>query len=320
VDFVLVGNNGYTVQDNPEPERWAGPLVEAELGCLEFFADHMDPLFAREVIRQRSEYFQATARVLREGSIEVVSIGTGRLSYLQNLISHPYADMRAEGLRWLKGLADLAAALGARYVTGHYDYISAADLAAGSGLVERMVEGLLGFAEYAGSVGLEAIFLEQMHSPALKPYTIAEGKEILAELNGSSRLPFYMHHDLGHMAHVSPDDPVHSDADKDPYAWLAHDFGSRVAFVHCQQTDDVASRHWPFTREYNDRGIIDPARVISSLEGSGVERAYLSLEVLYERGTPLEVITRDYVESAESWRSALEAAGYSRSADGPYVR
>lgn len=320
MEIVLVGNNGYTVQDNPEPERWVRPLVAAKLGHLEFFADHMDPLFAREVITGRSEYFRATAEVLGESSIDVVSIGTGRLSYLQNLISHPYADMRREGLRWLRGLADLAAALGARYVTGHYDYISAADLAAGNGLVDRMVEGLLGFAVYAESVGLEAIFLEQMHSPALKPYTIAEGDEILARLNGTSPLPFYMHHDLGHMAHVRRDDPAHSEADKDPYAWLAHDFASRVAFVHCQQTDNVTSRHWPFTREYNDRGIIEPGRVISSLELSGAERAYLSLEVLYERGTRIEKITGDYVESVENWRSALAATGYTEGEDGLYVR
>ena len=49
MDIVLVGNNGYTVQDNPEPERWVRPLVAAGLVRLEFFADHMDPLFARDL-------------------------------------------------------------------------------------------------------------------------------------------------------------------------------------------------------------------------------------------------------------------------------
>ena len=34
-EFVLVGNNGYTVQDSPEPERWAAPLIAAGLSNQE---------------------------------------------------------------------------------------------------------------------------------------------------------------------------------------------------------------------------------------------------------------------------------------------
>ncbi|MEM4250288.1 MAG: hypothetical protein QW828_00410, partial [Candidatus Bathyarchaeia archaeon] len=116
----------------------------------------------------------------------------------------------------------------------------------------------------------EGICLEQMYTPHLKPYTIAEGIQMLEALNAKSPVPFYMHCDTGHMAVAAKDDENHTFRDKDPYYWLRQRYaGMGKIFVHLQQTDALASRHWPFTPEYNRKGFIEARKVIQAIEDSG---------------------------------------------------
>jgi len=315
--FYLVGNNGYSVQDNPEPEEWVRPVAAAGLRHLEFFADHMEPVIFANVIRERSEYFQATVRALRDNRLNVISVTTGRISYLLNVLNHPYADVRREGMRWCRAMVDLAAALGAPYASGHFDYISQKDLREREAeCVQRIIDGMVELSQHAAEKGLRGLCLEQMHGPQLRPYTIAEGEEMLAEINERSAVPVYMMCDTGHMAHVSPDDARHTDEDKDPYAWLSRRYaGLDILFVHTQQTDREASRHWPFTGPCNEKGIIDPKRLIEAVELSGVATAYLSFEILWGRGAPMDTIVADIAESAETFRAALRDAGYALNAE-----
>jgi hypothetical protein len=238
-----------------------------------------------------------------------------------NLLSHPYADMREEGVAWCCAFIDLALKLGGRYVSGHYDCLSKRDLAENfDAAIGRMIDGLVRVGEYAAKVGLEAIFLEPMHRPQLQPNTLSRGHRILGELNARSPVPFHMHLDFGHAAPVF-DDPTHGPRDKDPYAWMAEPWGAnRIVLIHAQQCDREASRHWPFTPEYNKRGIIDARRSLEALASSGVGEAVIALEVLYPRGTLIEVIEPGIVASAEYWREALESLGYAAGEDGAWEK
>jgi len=186
--------------------------------------------------------------------------------------------------------------------------------------VERLKRRLLELADYAAEKGLEAIFLEQMYTSQLKPYTVAEGKEFIEELNQKSAVPFYMHLDTGHMAAAPKDDADHTDLDKDPFYWLAQNYGnSEKVFVHLQQTDREASRHWPFTEEYNKLGFIEAEKVIRSVEASGVKEAYFSFEILYPRGTDMEEIVPGIVESVRYFDDAFRRLGYAGN-DGVYTK
>jgi sugar phosphate isomerase/epimerase len=310
--FYLIVNNGYSVQDNPEPEEWVKPIAAAGVRYIEYFADHMDPLFAQRVVAKRSEYFQATMRTLRKHRIKAISVGTGRLSYLVNALSHPYPDMAEEGLRWCKAMVDEAAAMGARFIAGHYDYISQSELRQWSDKhMERLMDRLLRLAAYAKRKGLEAICLEQMYTPHLKPYTVAEGKEMLGTLNARAAVPFIMHADTGHMAVAAKDDRNHTAQDKDPYYWLRQTYGGmKKIFVHLQQTDAAASRHWPFTPQRNKEGIIEAKKVIRAIEESGVEEAFLSFEILYPRGQMIDKITPEIVASVKHFEKTFADMGY----------
>jgi sugar phosphate isomerase/epimerase len=251
-------------------------------------------------------------RTIREHRLEMVSVTTGRISYLLNVLNHPYADVRREGMRWCRRMVDLAAALGAPFVAGHFDYISQRELREREAeCLRRLVDGMIELSRYAREKGLRGVCLEQMHGPHLRPYTIAEADRMLREINAAAALPVYLLADTGHMAHVPPQDMRHSAEDKDPYAWLRRRYADLdTIFVHTQQTDAQASRHWPFTQAYRDQGIIEPRRVIEAVERSGVTTAYLCFEILWGRGVPLDAIIRDIVETVEVFRRALREAGY----------
>ena len=316
-EFWLLGNNGYSVQDNPEPSRWVRPLVEAGFTYFEYFTDHLDPAFYSNVLRRKSEFVRETLRVIEKNGLEVVSIATGRLPYLTNLLSHPFDDMAEEGLRWCKGLADMAKIFGAKYITGHYDYITQEDLRRRPKFaVSRLIERLVLFAEYAAKKGVEAVFLEQMYTPHLKPYTIEESKKMLRALNRRSAIPVMLHMDCGHAAPVPETDANHTKADKDPYRWLEEQYpASEMIFVHLQQTDKASSRHWAFTREYNRKGMIRAERVVRSILKGAPKKAFLAFEMLYPRGTSLELIGKELRESREYFRRTFERMGFDVSSD-----
>lgn len=319
--FRLIGNNGFTTEDYPEPEVWAGVLARAGLTEFEYFADHLEPILFGRVIRRESEFLQATRAAIAANGLSVWSGATARISYLLNMLNHPYADMREEALEWCKAFIDLTVKLGGRYISGHYDCMSKRDLAENfEEAIRRMIDGLVRASEYAAEKGLEAIFLEQMHRPQLQPNTIERAHFILDQINARSAVPVYFHLDLGHAAPVF-DDPTHGPRDKDPYAWMAEAFGeNRMVLVHAQQCDRDASRHWPFTPEYNAGGLIDARRSIEALASSGVREAVIALEVLYPRGTLIETIEPDIVVSAAYWREAFESLGYVAGEDGCYEK
>ena len=319
--FKIIGNNGFTTEDYPEPEVWAGVLERAGLKEFEYFADHLEPVLFRRVVEKESEFLRATREAIRAHGLKVWSGATARVSYLLNLLSHPYADMREEGVAWCCAFIDLALKLGGRYISGHYDCLGKRDLAENfDAAIERMIDGLVRVGEYAATVGLDAIFLEQMHRPQLQPNTLSRGHRILEELNARSPVPFHMHLDFGHAAPVF-DDPTHGPRDKDPYAWMAESWGAnRIVLIHAQQCDREASRHWPFTPEYNKRGIIDARRSLEALASSGVGEAVIAMEILYPRGTLIEAIEPGIVASAEYWREALRGLGYAAGEDGAWEK
>jgi sugar phosphate isomerase/epimerase len=319
--FRLIGNNGFTTEDYPEPEAWAGVLARAGLTQFEYFADHLEPVLFRRIVRDESEFLRATREAMRAHGLTAWSGATARVSYLMNLLNHPYADMRREAMEWCKAFIDLARALGARYVSGHYDVMSKRDLAERfDAAMQRIVEGMVEMSRYAAQAGLEAVFLEQMHRPQLQPNTIERGHSLLDAINKRSAVPVFMHLDLGHAAPVF-DDPTHGPRDKDPYAWLAEPWGAnRLVLVHAQQSDRLASRHWPFTPECNAKGFIDVRKCIEALAASGVGEAVIALEILFARGTRIEQLEPDLVESAACWRRNLETLGYRRAADGVYEK
>jgi sugar phosphate isomerase/epimerase len=316
----LIANNGMTVEDHPRPWEWAELIAGLGLRRFEYFADHLDPLVHAPVLRMRSRFLRDTVKAIQDNGLSVFSAATGKMTYV-NMLSHPYEDMRAAAKGWMEGLMELAAALDAGYVTGHYDCMSRADWHSDPSAAVRWVnDALIELSAAAKRLGLKGIFVEQMHRPQLQPNTIAGMHSTLAYLEGRGEVPFYPHVDVGHAACVKPtEDPRHTDRDKDPYAWLAEPFGrGDLLLVHLAQTDEHGSRHWPFTADHNARGLIDADRVLAALKRCGVAHAVCSLEVFFGKGVDLPNIRRAMTETVDYWRTALERAGFAESQKGEY--
>jgi hypothetical protein len=94
------------------------------------------------------------------------------------------------------------------------------------------------------------------------------------------------------------------ESDKDPYEWLRQ-FGSVSYCVHLQQTDKTGDRHWPFTKTYNDIGLVEPTKVIEAIESSGAEDCCLILELSHSAMAPDAQIIEDHKISVKYWKDAL---------------
>jgi hypothetical protein len=64
------------------------------------------------------------------------------------------------------------------------------------------------------------------------------------------------------------------------YLWLEK-LGEYAPVIHLQQFDGIMDRHWPMTKEYNEKGAVHMDRVLESLEKSGVEEVDLFPEIIF---------------------------------------
>jgi hypothetical protein len=70
-----------------------------------------------------------------------------------------------------------------------------------------------------------------------------------------------------------------------------------------------ADHHWPFTRERNETGLIDPGRVLDTLAGAGAEDVLLVLEVIPAFEQDDAGVLADLRASAELWQTAMTERG-----------
>jgi len=108
--------------------------------------------------------------------------------------------------------------------------------------------------------------------------------------------------------------------DGDLYAW-ARRVGRYCPIVHLQQTDGKRSVHWPFTDEFNARGIVDPAKLLRALAASfaaepdagnyppACERVCLTLEIFSATMDMPEDILSRLAGSVAYWRRFVPRDG-----------
>jgi sugar phosphate isomerase/epimerase len=110
-----------------------------------------------------------------------------------------------------------------------------------------------------------------------------------------------------------------SHEDGDFYAW-ARRFGCHSPIVHLQQTDGKTSAHWPFTEEYNARGIIEPRRLLAAIAeayaaepdpamGPRCDKIYLTLEIFASTSCYPEQFLDQLARSVAWWREAIPEDG-----------
>jgi len=106
--------------------------------------------------------------------------------------------------------------------------------------------------------------------------------------------------------------------DSSPYCWLK-ELACFSPIIHLQQTDGTASNHRPFTKEYNDKGLIKGERLLKAIKKSydqhdpsmpdKVEKIFLTIEMF----APTASINMDTInqlnETVSYWRQFVPEDG-----------
>lgn len=295
---ILGVNNCWAVKRWVEPEAWVEIVAsKLDLEYVQFSFDLLDPRVNPEAL----DYM--VSRILdscREYGVRIQSCFTGLAAYSFNLLSHPYLPLRADGFDWYTKALALASRLKAEAVGGHVGALSVKDYRDERRrrlLLSSLVEALRSLSYMGWSLGLKQILVEPMPVAREPPSTIEEAKLILSESNRGLPIPVRLCIDLGHACSPEAVKPE----DRDPYEWVRR-LAEYSPCIHVQQTDGKADRHWPFTEEYNKIGVINPGKLVSTLDEAGAGRVYLFLEIIHPFEYPDDKVLEELKESVDYWK------------------
>jgi sugar phosphate isomerase/epimerase len=290
-------NTGFALNRYTAPQQWI-PLVAETFGLrlVQFTADLLNPAWPDDIITGQLQQMKA---LLDKYGVRVPHTFTSAFTRVNHL-SHPDPRLRAYWVDWFKRFVDISVALGAASMGSHFGILTVPDLQDGQTRVERFRQTIAGWHEiaaYAAGKGLSYLTWEPMSIAREYGETMAEAGRIHQAVNSGSPLPFKLCLDVDHGDVASP-----NPADTDPYAWLAT-FATEAPIIHVKQTSANKHGHWPFAPPYNEAGRITPERLLTALEGAGVEKVTLLLELSFREREPYESrVVQDIMASVDYWR------------------
>ena len=297
MSYRLGINLGFATNRFAEPEEWAR-IVREELGLnyVQFVADLLNPFLPEDYVGSQLERI---TDCIGSYDLAVESIFTSSFTRVNHMM-HPDAQARKIWLEWFKKLLDIGAGLGARSAGSHFGILTVKSYESPSEreyLIEQGVRGWQELSFYARDIGYRELLFEPMSVPREMAYTISGTKELLGRVNANSGIPMKLCLDIGHAPH--PDE-------RDPYEWIKALAGSSP-IIHIQQTQLNKSNHWPFTKEYNDIGIIDAKRVVETAKEAGCTDAMFMFEVSHREHWDTDgLVIPDLKESVEYWRQYIK--------------
>jgi len=294
-------NAGFALNRYPEPEVWL-KIVGQELGLryVQFVADLLNPSLPYSVLSDGIARIKDNARRYR------VSIDTAFTDAYtrQNHLMHPDGGIREAWFGWFKDFVSLSADLGARGCGSHFGILSFKDYSDTERRARMVEEGVRYWQElskFGSERGLKFLIFEPMSLPREMAHTIDSAKELYGRVNEKVAIPILMCLDVDH-GDLGSGDP----RDADPYSWL-RELGHLSPVIHIKQSSKDKGGHWPFTEEYNERGIIKPDRVIEAIEASGADEVVLLFEVSHRERYPADYnVVSDLKESVAYWRKYIK--------------
>ncbi|MDK2896315.1 MAG: hypothetical protein PWP04_435 [Candidatus Atribacteria bacterium] len=295
-------NNCFALGRFPEPEEWIR-VVKDELGLeyVQFCFDLLDPIIIDwELVEEKCRFIREKAE---QKGIIIDTAVTGEVAHRFNLLLDPDPGMRRCYLRWYEKMIRAAHLLGARGSGIYMGTMSDKDWQAPARrdyLIDVLLEEIAYLSFIADRGGEEYLLWEPMSLPRELPSTIDETKKLLDRVNQRSHAPVKLCLDVGHGYYRSPDPK-----DQTAEGWL-RELAHLSPSIHIQQTDRKGSRHWPFTKEYNALGVIEPQKVLEAIEQSGAEEVVLVFEFFFSaHALSDEIVLSSMKESAEYWQEAL---------------
>jgi sugar phosphate isomerase/epimerase len=246
-------NLGFAINKYFEPEVW--PKIVREMGVdkVQFVADCLNPLLPKEWVDRQID---KTLIAMKENDVKVTSVFTSAFTRINHLM-HPDAEAREFYVLFFKRLFEMGARLGAKSGGSHFGILTFTDyqnIDRRNFLIDEGVKNWQKVSQHAADCGFEFIFFEPMSVEREMANTVEDSLYLMDRVNENSKVPMRLVIDVGHAPH--PDQ-------RDPYPWLEK-AGKYSPIVHLQQAQLGKSMHWPFTKQYNELGIIDGEKVIES--------------------------------------------------------
>ena len=296
---IMLGMNAcFAVGRYPEPEEWLEIVGKKfDLRYCQFFSDLIEPRIEKET---KERMCKRTREAARKYNVTMHSVFTGTAPHWCHTLLHPDEGMRKDALTWWESFLRMTPMLGAKAVGSLLGAFSKKDVEnpeRRKALTDEIIVKWHYLSRLAKDTGLDYLMFEPMSVRREIPSTIAETEELYERINKGASLPIRLCMDIGHGAARSG-----KEEDRNPYAWVER-FGARTPVLHIQQTDGISSKHWPFTPEYNKRGIIKPEKVLDAISRSGADEILLVLEVFHSFFEPMEEeVIDDLLRSVEYWR------------------
>lgn len=297
MELKLGTNCGFAINRYMEPEEWTR-IVGEELGLkyVQFVADLLNPFLPDDYI---DEQIGRIKKASKKYGVEIESSFTSAYTRVNHLM-HPDARAREIWLQWFKDYFDIVKSLGAKSCGSHFGILTFADYNNKAVREERIEQAVKGWQElsfYAKEIGLEYLIFEPMSVPREMGNTVEESLELMERVNDNCGVPMRICLDLGHAPH--PDQ-------RDPYPWIER-LGKYSPIIHLQQTVMHQSKHWPFTKEYNEQGIVHGEKVLESLDKAGVKDVHLMFEISHrEHCDTDEKVIEDLKASVDYWRGFVK--------------
>jgi sugar phosphate isomerase/epimerase len=275
-----------------EPEIWGQQIGERwGLRYAQFCFDLLDP---RSTLDLRKKMCAEIKNAAQKYNFVVHSCLTGSGTFFYPLLMHPYQEGRDDAVQWCKLAAETSEMMGAIAVGGPLGAATSEDYKVKERftfLMDQLAAGMRTFAEFGAQYNQEFVIFEPSNLEREGLIRLDFAEDLFKDFNRDTPIPVYFMLDVGHQC-----SPEVSGQDSDPYIWLEK-LGKYSPIVHIQQTDGVADRHWPFTKEFNEKGIIKFDKVLNSLEKSGLKEVWIFPEFFYGTDADEEKVLSDIDES-----------------------
>jgi sugar phosphate isomerase/epimerase len=279
----------------PSPRSWIEIVAnQLDLKLVEWYFPQIDP-FVREPTL--TALAVETRDVAKEYGV-VIDTTFGQSAHSN--LGDSNAGMRANALDWWEKAILLTAKLGARAAGGCMAIFSledAQDEARYQFLYGSVIDSVRYLTSLASAHGQKFFMWEPMPDYRCPPSIIDEAKDILEKANDGAKVPVKLAIDIGH---AYSNNPKGKESDHDPYNWL-RTLGAESPVVHLQQ-GTAKNEHWPFTEEYNKRGIMKADKVIKAIEDSGANETVLIIEVMHPPFLPKTQIIQDLKDTVKYWK------------------
>ena len=281
--FSLSVNTNPLVNRFAEPEDVISVLTgEIGIGHIQLVHELINPSWPASTVKRLTDRM---AKACAKSRAKITSIMTGPYGRL-NHFAHPDAEVRGYYVDWFKGMADIAADLGAPAIGtqfGIFTFRDYDDPIRREALMRIVLDCWRDVAEHAKARGLSYLFWEPMSVGRELGHTIKDCQALQNWIDaGGLPIPLKPMVDIDH-GDVTSSNP----ADVDPYAW-AKDFAAKSPIIHIKQSTMNKGGHWPFTEQYNRDGRITPEKLLAAIKAGGGVNNDLCLELAFREREPAD--------------------------------